>query len=151
MTALYTTSAEGTYALGERLGRLATPGTVVALVGDLGAGKTVFSRGVGAGLGVQTRVCSPTFIIVQTHEGGRLPFWHADFYRLDQVEDLEQLGLDDILEAGGVAVIEWADRFPEVLPEDRLEIRLDEADEGRRVTLRGTGPLHRDLEASLVD
>jgi len=149
MTCVYTDTEEATQALGALLGQIATPGTVVALVGDLGAGKTVFSRGIGQGLGVETRVSSPSFIIVQTHEGGRLPLWHADFYRLDQVEDLEQLGLDDILDGSGVTVIEWADRFPGSLPTDHLEVRIDEEGDGRRVHVRATGPRHRALEVRL--
>ncbi len=150
MTTLVTRDPDDTHALGARLGRVAEPGTVVALIGDLGAGKTVFARGVGEGLGVQTRVSSPTFVIVQTHEGGRLPYWHADFYRLSVSDELEQLGLDEVLEGPGVTVIEWADRFPECLPADRLEVRIDDDDDGRRITLRATGSRHRSLEVTLA-
>jgi len=150
MTTVHTPDPGATHALGERLGQAAEPGTVVALIGDLGAGKTVFARGVGAGLAVETRVSSPTFIIVQTHEGGRLPYWHADFYRLSRADDLEQLGLDEVLDGPGVTVIEWADRFLDILPADRLEVRIDEDGQGRRITLHGTGPKHRQLEANLA-
>jgi tRNA threonylcarbamoyladenosine biosynthesis protein TsaE len=149
MTPHFLDSEAMTYALGVRLGRAATPGTVVALVGDLGAGKTVFSRGVGEGLQVQSRVSSPTFIIVQTHEGGRLPFWHADFYRLSLADELEQLGLDEVLEGPGVTVVEWADRFWDALPTDRLEITLTDVGSGRDVRIHATGPRHAHLEAVL--
>jgi tRNA threonylcarbamoyladenosine biosynthesis protein TsaE len=150
MNTVLTRNESETFALGARLGRAAEPGIVVALIGELGAGKTVFARGVGEGLAVETRVSSPTFILVQTHEGGRLPYWHADFYRLTHLEDLEQLGLDEVLEGAGVTVIEWADRFPDALPVDRLEVRFDDDVEGRRITLRATGPRHEALEAILV-
>jgi tRNA threonylcarbamoyladenosine biosynthesis protein TsaE len=149
MTQLFLDSPAKTHALGVRLGRAAGPGTVVALVGDLGAGKTVFSRGVGEGLDVQTRVSSPTFIIVQTHEGGRLPFWHADFYRLSMDDELEQLGLEDVLEGPGIVVVEWADRFWDALPNDRLEITLTDAGSGRDIQIHATGPKHAALEATL--
>jgi tRNA threonylcarbamoyladenosine biosynthesis protein TsaE len=150
MTEISCPSAQDTFAFGDTLGRCAGPGTVVALIGELGAGKTVIARGVGAGLGVKTRVQSPTFILVQNHEGGRLPFWHADLYRLTDLEELEQIGLDEQLGGAGVVLIEWADRFPEWLPADRLEVRIEDDGEGRRLTIVGTGPRHAALESSLV-
>ncbi|MCO4743570.1 MAG: tRNA (adenosine(37)-N6)-threonylcarbamoyltransferase complex ATPase subunit type 1 TsaE [Proteobacteria bacterium] len=136
---------EDTEALGASLGRHAMPGTVVALSGDLGAGKTVFARGVGAGLGVTTRVQSPSYIIVQSHEGGRLPFAHADLYRLGDADELEQLGLDDVLDAGGMVLIEWAERFPEVLPTDHVVCVIREVADGRAVELSATGPSAQQL------
>lgn len=148
MRTLYAPDAATTHLLGERLGQAAVPGTVVALIGDLGAGKTAFARGVGAGLGV-SRIQSPTFILVQAHSTGRLPLWHADLYRLSDVDELEQLGLDEILAGDGVVLVEWADRFPELLPADHLEVRLSEEGEGRRVELRAHGPRSAALEAAL--
>ena len=145
----FTNTAEETFALGERLGALAFPGTVVSLIGDLGAGKTVFARGVGAGLKVCTHMASPTFVVVHTHEGGRLPLWHADLYRINEEEELEQLGLYDVLDADGVVVIEWAERFPDVLPADRLEITLEHSAQGRALAVRATGPRHEALSKSL--
>lgn len=111
-----------TRALGRRLGGAATPGTVLALSGDLGAGKTVLAKGVGEGLGVPTRITSPTFVLVALHEDGRLPLWHADLYRIEDGADLDDLGLDEATE--GVLVVEWAARAPEALPEDRVEIAM---------------------------
>ncbi|MBN2800531.1 MAG: tRNA (adenosine(37)-N6)-threonylcarbamoyltransferase complex ATPase subunit type 1 TsaE [Deltaproteobacteria bacterium] len=142
-------SPEETYALGVRLGALAAPGTVVLLIGDLGAGKTLFARGVGEGLGVQTRVQSPTFVIVQAHTGGRLPLWHADLYRLGDESEVEQLGLDELMEGDGLTLFEWADRFPEIFPSDHLEIRFEEVEDHRVLHLRSTGPAHRPLEEGL--
>ncbi len=134
------TSHEATHALGVELGAAAAPGTVLALTGDLGMGKTVLAKGVGAGLGVRGVVTSPTFIIVAAHEGGRLPFWHADLYRLADGSELEQLGLDELTESDGVAVIEWAERFPEVLPGDHVAIEITEQGDGRRIQLVAHGP-----------
>lgn len=135
---------EDTHALGFRLGLAAGPGTFLALIGDLGAGKTVLVRGLGEGLAVPSRVQSPTFILVQTHEGGRLPLWHADLYRVSDLDELELLALDE--HQDGVVAVEWADRFPEALPADRLEIRLLDDPQGRRAELRATGPRHAALE-----
>lgn len=149
MATLFAPDPDATFAAGARLGRALQPGDVVALVGDLGAGKTLFARGVGHGLGVR-RVQSPTFVVVQAHTDGRLPLWHADLYRLDDVDDLEQLGLEDLWRADGVLLVEWADRFPGLLPDDHLEVRLSEEGEGRRLELRAHGPRARALEAALV-
>ncbi|MED5372309.1 MAG: tRNA (adenosine(37)-N6)-threonylcarbamoyltransferase complex ATPase subunit type 1 TsaE [Myxococcota bacterium] len=140
-------NAEATVALGQRVAELAYPGLVVALRGELGGGKTTFAQGVGRGLGVQGRVSSPTFIILALHSG-RLTLAHADLYRLCDAEELVELGLDEHMEQG-VALIEWAERFPEVLPADHLEIHLQDEGEGRRATLSATGPRAQGLLESL--
>src|SRR5687768_13234484 len=127
-------------ALGEALGRQVAPGDAVALVGDLGAGKTVFVQGLAAGLGYPGAVTSPTFTLIHVYQGGRATLYHADLYRLERAEELEDVGLDDIFRQEGVAVVEWADRFPAVLPEDRLEVRLEAAGpDQRRVTASARG------------
>jgi len=146
MRTLHSLGPEDTRALGAAIARAAFPGTVVALSGDLGAGKTVLAKGVGAGLGVSTRVQSPSFILVQAHQGGRLPLWHVDFYRIGEVGELEQLGLDEIVEGDGVTVIEWAERFPEALPADHLQVHLEGEGNERTITLRATGARHLPLE-----
>lgn len=143
MRTVLTATAAETRALGVALGRAAFPGTVVALIGDLGAGKTVLAKGVGEGLGVPGRVQSPTFVLVQAHEGGRLPLWHADLYRLGDDSELEQLALDELME-GGVLLVEWADRFPGLLPADHLRVEIDGLDE-RTVRIEAGGPRHRVL------
>ncbi len=135
-----------THALGQRLGAAAFPGACFALVGDLGAGKTALVRGIGEGLGIERGICSPTFTLVQIHEGGRLPLWHVDLYRLGGADEVEQLGFD-AMEPRTVLAVEWADRFAEELPADRLEIRLEDASPGRRATLIATGPRHTALAA----
>ena len=150
MTELYCPTPRDTLALGERLGRAAMPGTVVALIGDLGAGKTVMARGIGAGLGVDSNVCSPSFVLMQMHEGGRLPLWHADLYRLSDPDELREIGLEEQLEGDGLVLVEWADRFADWLPADHLEVRLEDQGEGRRVRIAATGPRHAELVAALV-
>jgi tRNA threonylcarbamoyladenosine biosynthesis protein TsaE len=131
-----TTSSDGparTRAIGAALGRAAPPGTVLALVGPLGAGKTLLAKGVAEGLGVQSVVNSPTFVLMNEH-AGRLPLYHIDAYRLDDPEEALAVGLFDDRQLGGVTVVEWADRLDGWLPIDRLDIELrpDAADEQRR-------------------
>lgn len=133
--------------LGRRVGRMAVPGTVVILDGDLGAGKTVFAKGVGDGLEVDTRVTSPTFVLVALHEGGRLPLWHADLYRLGDAGELDVLGLEDARQ--GVLLVEWGLGFADELPADHLVVHLDHDGDARIVTLIATGPRHRALVEAL--
>ena len=122
-------SAAETRAVGRSLGRAAQPGTLLALSGPLGAGKTQMAKGVAEGLGVRSVVNSPTFILMNEHEG-RLRLFHVDAYRLDEPEEALAAGLLDERQAAGVTVIEWADRLDGWLPDDRLEITiaLDTAD-----------------------
>jgi tRNA threonylcarbamoyladenosine biosynthesis protein TsaE len=141
--------------LGERLGRSARANDVFALWGELGAGKTVLARGVAAGLGIDPAdISSPTFTIIREHDGGRLPFFHIDLYRLEGT-DLANTGWEECLEAGGVTVIEWPDRAGPALPDDRLDVRLEHiADTKRRVVVTATGPcsarLVQELQSSVA-
>ncbi len=116
-----TRSARATEALGERIGRRLRPGDVVALVGPLGAGKTVLARGLARGAGACGYVASPSFVIVREY-GGPIPVRHVDLYRLERPEDIESVGLDDVLTDDAIAIVEWADRAPWVLPADHLRI-----------------------------
>ncbi len=104
-------SPEETHALGEAWGRAATNGLVIALSGDLGAGKTQLAKGVARGLGITERVHSPTFTLVNQYGGGRLPFYHVDLYRLDTPEQILAAGLEEYFHPDGVSVIEWAERW----------------------------------------
>jgi tRNA threonylcarbamoyladenosine biosynthesis protein TsaE len=148
-------SSVHTERLGERLGRAARPNDVFALSGELGTGKTVLARGVAIGLGIDpSDISSPTFIILREHCGGRLPLFHIDLYRLEGV-DLANTGWEECLDAGGVTVIEWPDRAGALLPDDRLEVRLEHiADTKRRIVVAATGPrsmrLVEELRASVV-
>ena len=108
---------EETYALGCQIGEKALPGEVYTLVGDLGVGKTVFTQGVAAGLGIGETVNSPTFTIVQVYEEGRLPFYHFDVYRIGDVEEMDEIGYEDCFYGEGVCLIEWANLIEKILPE----------------------------------
>jgi tRNA threonylcarbamoyladenosine biosynthesis protein TsaE len=150
---LKTRSAAETRALGRALGRAAQPGTVIALSGPLGAGKTQLAKGVAEGLGVTSVVNSPTFILMNEH-AGRLRLFHVDAYRLGDPEEALAAGLLDERQAGGVAVIEWADRLAGWLPDDRLEIAIEPLpgeDRCRRLAWRATGPQHAGLAAVMGD
>ncbi|MYD72823.1 MAG: tRNA (adenosine(37)-N6)-threonylcarbamoyltransferase complex ATPase subunit type 1 TsaE [Chloroflexi bacterium] len=115
--------AEAPRAVGAAVGRAGPAGTVVLLQGDLGAGKTVFAQGVGRGLDAPTTVNSPTFVLMNEHLGGRLPMRHADLYRLDDLELIVELGLDQAA-LGGVLLVEWPERGQGVLPEDHLHVQI---------------------------
>lgn len=130
---LFTEEPDETLALGVLIGEAATPGTLIALQGDLGAGKTLITKGIAAGLGVDRPeyVTSPTFTIHNRYRG-RLPLDHLDFYRLGDETELEDLGLEEVLGGAGVCVIEWPDRFFDTLGEDRLTIRFEVQDGNRR-------------------
>ncbi len=121
--ALATRSPEETVELGRRLGELAQPGDIYLLVGKLGAGKTCLTGGIARGLGIQEYALSPSFVLMREMHG-RLPLYHMDFYRLDSIAEISDLGLDDYLYGRGVCVIEWAEKGMEVLPEDHLLVRI---------------------------
>lgn len=117
-------SPEETRAAGFDLAQSAVPGAVLALHGDLGAGKTELVKGLAVGLGSADAVSSPTFTLVHEYRGGRLPIFHFDWYRLERVEELEEVGYYDYLNQHGVAVIEWATKFPSELPPDTQHVYL---------------------------
>ena len=132
-------SVEQTEALGARLAGALGPGAVVAFTGDLGAGKTAFTRGLARGLGVPGRVTSPTFTIVDEHEGGRLPLFHFDLYRLGGADELYDIGWEDYLARGGVCAVEWSERMEDALEPGavRVDIRRGEDDGQRLITIEG--------------
>jgi tRNA threonylcarbamoyladenosine biosynthesis protein TsaE len=146
-------SARETFALGERLGRRLAPGDVVALVGDLGAGKTQLVRGACRGAGVpDAEVASPSFAIVASYQG-RIPVHHADLYRIGDLDELHATGFGDLVGGEGALLVEWADRIPDALPAERLEIRM--AHDRRRpsvrhLELRGVGERHAALARALA-
>ncbi len=146
-------SPRATFALGRRLGRLLAPGDVVALTGDLGAGKTQLARGACEGAGVPPeQVASPSFAIVATYRG-RLTVHHADLYRVAGEDELHATGFSDLLGAGGALLVEWADRVPRALPAERLEVHLEHVardPRARRIRLRGVGERHAGLARALA-
>ena len=130
-----TNSAEETFALGKALGEKASPGQIYTLDGDLGTGKTVFTQGVAAGLGITEAISSPTFTIIQEYDEGRLPLYHFDVYRLEDISELENIGFYEYTE-DCVSIVEWADKFPHELPDETLWIYLTRIDDtNRSITL----------------
>lgn len=136
-------NAEDTFQLGKQIGESAQRGQVFALLGDLGVGKTVFSQGMAAGLGIKEPVNSPTFTIVQSYEEGRCPFYHFDVYRIGDVSEMDEIGYEEYIYGEGVCLIEWADLIEEILPEHyyRIVIKKDwnEGSDYRKITLEEIG------------
>ena len=133
-----------TEALGAALAARLRPGDVVAYLGDLGAGKSAFTRGLARGLGYEGRVTSPTFTIVNEYEGGGLPLFHFDMYRLEDAGDLFDIGWEDYLDRGGVCAVEWSERVEEALPEDAVTVsfaRCPEEESWRVIAMEGVGPV----------
>jgi tRNA threonylcarbamoyladenosine biosynthesis protein TsaE len=121
----------GTIALGRVIGAEAQAGAIIALVGPMGAGKTHLTKGIAEGLGCSAEVTSPTFPLVHEYRGGRLALFHFDFYRLESPDDVLQIGWDEILDSGGVCVVEWADKFPHLLASETTWWRLTPCPDGR--------------------
>lgn len=134
-------SEKETFLIGEQLGREAEPGSVYALLGDLGVGKTVFTQGVARGLSIKEPVCSPTFTILQVYEEGRLPFYHFDVYRIGDPEEMDEIGYEDYFYGDGVCFVEWANLIHDLMPKKTIWITI-EKDPGkgfgyRRITIDG--------------
>lgn len=134
-----TESPQDTYALGRELGEQSGAGTVYTLIGDLGVGKTVFTQGFAEGLGIGEPVNSPTFTILQIYEGGRLPLYHFDVYRIADVEEMEEIGYEDCFYGEGVCLIEWPSLIREILPTKAvwilIEKNVDKGFDYRRITV----------------
>ena len=134
---ILTHSPAETEAVGAALAKVLTPGSVIAYRGDLGAGKTAFTRGLARGLGYADPVTSPTYTIVNEYLGGRLPLFHFDMYRLRSADDLWDIGWDDYLERGGVCAVEWSENVTEAL-EDPITVNIEKTGEdSRRITVEG--------------
>ena len=137
---MITTSVKETRALGARLAASLRPGDVLLLFGDMGAGKSELTRGIASGLGIAGPIASPSFTILQVYEDGRIPLYHFDWYRMESVEELYELGMEEYLGGDGVAVIEWPTRCPEAIPESYLEVVLKPAGENlREISWRSAG------------
>ena len=134
-----TNSPAETEALGQRLAERLQPGDVIAYTGDLGAGKTAFTRGLARGLGITERITSPTFTIVNEYQGGRLPLFHFDMYRLGSSDELYEIGWEDYLARGGVCAVEWSEIVADALEEDciRVDIRQGDTENQRKITVEG--------------
>lgn len=137
-----TTTAQETFQLGKKLGQQAVPGMIICLNGDLGTGKTVFTQGFAAGLGIEEPVNSPTFTIVQVYEEGRLPLYHFDVYRIGDPLEMEEIGYEEYFYGEGVCLIEWSELIEELIPEDAIgvliEKDLERGFDFRRITVHGS-------------
>ena len=138
-----TRSAEETFSLGINIGRKAKAGQVITLVGDLGVGKTVFTKGLARGLGITEPVSSPTFTIVQEYREGRLPLYHFDVYRIGDLEEMEEIGYEDYFYGDGVCLIEWANLIQELIPREAVSVVIEkDLEKGldyRRIIIEGMG------------
>lgn len=136
---LESNSEKETYEIGKNIGLEAKPGEVYALLGNLGVGKTIFTKGLAAGLGIAEAVCSPTFTIVQIYEEGRLPFYHFDVYRIADLDEMDEIGYEDCFYGQGVSLVEWANLIEEIMPKETnwitIEKDLSKGFEYRRITI----------------
>lgn len=136
-----TRKPEETYELGRKMGREAEPGQIICLSGDLGVGKTVFTQGFAAGLGIEGPVNSPTFTILQQYEDGRLPLYHFDVYRIGDVSEMDEIGYEDCFYGEGVCLIEWSQLILEILPDKVVHIciekDLEQGFDYRKITVEG--------------
>ncbi|MDB5319308.1 MAG: hypothetical protein JWN40_939 [Phycisphaerales bacterium] len=148
-----TRSVVETETVAAELARTLGPGSAIALHGNLGAGKTQFVRGLLIGLGGNPRtVSSPTYVLLNIYDTGRLPLFHLDAYRVNGPEDFEAIGFTELLEQGGVVVVEWADRITELLPAGTLHIRIEPLDETtRRISIEAPGPVTSDAQGPTID
>ncbi len=132
-------SEQETYEIAKQLAEQAVPGEIYCLSGDLGVGKTVFTKGFASGIGITEPVSSPTFTIVQIYEEGRMPLYHFDVYRIEDIEEMEEIGYEDCFYGEGVCLVEWAELIRELLPENckKLKIEKDLAKgyDYRRITM----------------
>ncbi len=139
----YSHSVKETQKIGQALAHQLKPGDVLLMLGDMGVGKSEFTRGLARGLGVTGYVTSPTFTILQVHDEGRLPLYHFDWYRLSDVEELYELSMDEYLYGEGVAVIEWPSKAEEAIPETYLQVELiPQGEEERTIVLTPIGGFH---------
>lgn len=120
-----TNCPEETFEIGKQMGAQARAGQIYCLDGDLGVGKTIFTQGFAAGLGIDEPVNSPTFTIVQIYENGRLPLYHFDVYRIGDVSEMDEIGYEDCFYGEGVCLIEWSQLIPEILPDDVIRIKIE--------------------------
>lgn len=145
----YVPTADDMVELGRVIGKLLRSGDIIALVGDLGMGKTTLVRGIGNGLDIDSHITSPTFTLIKEYSG-RLPLYHIDVYRLDEPEEILLLGFDELLSGDGVVVVEWADRIHSLLPKDHLEVRLSRHRDFRKVEIEAKGTGYEGLLEELI-
>tara|TARA_B100001123_G_C14945549_1_gene881493 strand:+ start:154 stop:663 length:510 start_codon:yes stop_codon:yes gene_type:complete len=152
---LYSSSPDETQSLGNKIGRLSTPGDLILMTGELGAGKTCFTQGVLNGIGSPDHVRSPTFVLVMEYKA-RIPLYHADLYRISESAELDSIGIEDYFNSDGICVVEWADRFDYLYQLEHLAIQIDwdrsgPSSEKRRINLTSKGLRHSKLIDDVID
>lgn len=138
---IITKNVEETMIIGERMGKSVEKGTTVCLTGDLGTGKTHFAKGFAKGMGIDENITSPTFTIVNEYHEGRLPFYHFDVYRVNDLDEILDIGFDEYIYGQGVTLIEWADMIEAILPEDFIHVKIEKTDhpDERKITIKSFG------------
>ncbi len=134
--------------LGRKLGTVIEKGSTVCLTGDLGTGKTHFAKGFAEGLGIKDNITSPTFTIVNEYDEGRLPFYHFDVYRVNDIDEILQVGFEEYVYGQGVTLIEWADMIEAILPEELIHVKIEKTEnpDERKITIRSFGKEYDFLE-----
>lgn len=154
MVEFLTDSEKETEKLGEKLGKILKPGTIILIRGDLGAGKTVLSRGIARGLGIEEAITSPTFTLVHQYKG-RLPLYHFDIYRIGDPEEMYDIGYEEFFYGDGVTVVEWPEKMEWLLPDEYLEIKIERlpsnGQDVRRISIAGKGAQYENLEGELAE
>lgn len=146
MIKIISKNAEQTYGIGERLGKLLQKGDIICLTGDLGAGKTAFTKGIGTGLEVKEFITSPTYTIINEYEG-RLPLYHFDVYRLEGPEEMYELGYEEYFFGDGATVVEWADIVRDIIPQERLWITIirGKEEDTREIIMEASGERYQEI------
>ena len=136
-----TSSVEETMKIGEMLGRKVSPGMTICLTGDLGTGKTHFAKGIAEGLGIKDTITSPTFTIVNEYYEGRIPFYHFDVYRVNDIDEILQVGFEEYVYGQGITLIEWADMIEAILPDEFIHVKIEKTpkENERKITLKSFG------------
>lgn len=150
MVAIITKKPEETEYIGKRLAKLLSPGDIVCLTGELGAGKTLFVQGVAKGLGIKEAVTSPTFTIIQEYDDGKIPLYHMDVYRINNPLEMEDLGYEEYFYGQGITIIEWGNLIDRLLPEEILIIDFKRINEGRELNFRPVGKYYEKLIEELT-
>lgn len=150
MISVITKKAQETEYIGQRMANFLSPGDVIILIGDLGAGKTLFVQGVAKGLGIEDEITSPTFTIIQEYGEGRLPLYHMDVYRITSPKEMEDLGYEEYFYGQGVTFIEWGNLILDLLPEEHLTLEFSLVEEGREISFYPQGRHYERLVEELT-
>lgn len=150
MVCIITKQSKETEYIGQRMAKFLEPGDFIALIGELGAGKTVFTQGIAKGLGIDDPITSPTFTIIHEYPEGRLPLYHMDVYRLKSAEEMNDLGYEEYFYGQGITIVEWANLIEDILPTEHLSLVFREGQEGREICFHPRGKKYERLVEELT-